>query len=303
MSLDNFEIRVLENIPASDYFLEGYVAGLSGESISYQLWKKQKLKASISLKILGSEAISLPLTPFAGIKSHESLHTESLEYLLMKVLHDLERRGVKKLRLIQRPFPYEEHAELIHYLLFKMGFSPLKIVNHQFFIGKKKIKNWVKDNYSRVQKKIKAQGLEAYSGPIRNFDCLSKIASWNKERGYDESIDEKEIIQQISLYPDRYLELSLRKDGQLVGACLAVRLTTDSIYYFKSAVDPKTEVKQVGEHLIAQLFSMAADLKVNFIDLGSSDEEFKPNHPLIFFKSRFSNGTYNKITWTREVKP
>ncbi len=302
MSNKGYALLITKKPPEDFHFpLESFLSERSEGFNWYQWVKKDKVLASLSLVIEEQSAISLPQSPFGGFRVHEPLHSETIQNFLDAVLHDLKEKKVHNFRITQAPRPYEEQSDMIDYLLFKSGFRADSILNHQFYIGKKKIKNWVKEKGGKIAKKTKSQGLKSEFAPIRNFEFLGKIREWNRSRGYDESIDQNAIIQQVSLFPERYFEISIRKDGRLVGAALAVSLTPDSVYYFKSAIDPSCEIKHGGDILVHELFLLAASLKLNFIDLGSSDKELEANHQLIFFKSRFSNDQNNKITWSREV--
>ena len=282
-----------------EYLFDTHSPEFSDEYLIYQWVKKQKIRASVVFRLDDSQgAISLPRAPFGGIKIQGRLLSEGMDQFISEVVLDLRNRGARKIVITQRPKPYEDFAELIQYLLYKHGFRVDRILNHQFFIGKKKIKHWIKEEGGRFEKKRKEQGIEVDKGPIRNFQFVSKISEWNSLRGYAENLDQNSIVQQVSSFPDRYFELSLRKDEEIIAAALLVGLTPGSLYYYKSGIDPKTDFKQLGDILLHQLFLMAADLKVNFIDLGSSDLDTGANHQLIFFKSRFTNDQYNKISWS-----
>jgi hypothetical protein len=57
-----------------------------------------------------------------------------------------------------------------------------------------------------------------------------------------------------------------------------------------------------GDFLLLELFLLAKDQKVDFIDLGSSDVGECPNYNLMFFKSRFSNEISSKMTWYKDFQ-
>jgi hypothetical protein len=137
-------------------------------------------------------------------------------------------------------------------------------------------------------------------GAIQNFGFLDEIRSWNKSKGYQMIFDDNRLINQVSENPDRYFLVTLLKDELAIAHTLSVRLLPDSLFYFLSAVNPKSNVKNIGELLLHCLFQLAVEQKVDFIDLGSSDTDSGPNHKLMFFKSRFSNEICNKTKWTFE---
>jgi hypothetical protein len=175
------------------------------------------------------------------------------------------------------------------------------LLNHQFFIGKKKIKKFVQRESAKYSSKYKELGLKVQAGSIQNFGFLQDIKTWNQARGYDILYDDSRLIAQVSDFPERYFLISILKDGKPIAHTLGVKLLPDSIYYFLSATFPKNAVKNLGEMCLFQLFQLASDQKLNFIDLGSSDLNSGANHSLIFFKSRFSNDISNKVTWTLKL--
>jgi hypothetical protein len=135
-------------------------------------------------------------------------------------------------------------------------------------------------------------------GPIQNFGFLQEIKAWNQQRGYSVNFEENRIVQQVSEYPERYFLITIWKNNEQIGYSLGVKLTSNSIYYYQSALNPKVILKNGGDLILHELFQIAVDQKVDFIDLGSSEIPTGVNHSLMFFKSRFANDISNKITWT-----
>lgn len=302
-TVDLHELMVVSSLEErSAYFLRNCDTTGYPEQLDFRWVKKGKIKASLTLAISKNmEATSLPQSPFGGIWIEENLSSAGLESFIKAVLEDLIHRAVSFVRIIQPPKPYESNLDLINYLLFKLGFGQESVLCHQFFIGKKKIKKLVQRESSKYALKFKELGLKVHSGSIQNFGFLQDIKSWNQARGYDILFDDNRLIAQVSDFPDRYFLISLSKDGKPVAHTLGVKLLPDSIYYFLSAAQPKSAIKNLGEMCLFQLFQFASDQKLNFIDLGSSDSDSGANHNLIFFKSRFSNDISNKITWTLKL--
>lgn len=300
---ENTEDHELLVRPSSEvkqaYFLRNFETAGFLEHLEYRWAKKGKIKVSLTLAISKNrEAISLPQAPFGGIWIQESLSSASLEGFIRAVLDDLRLREVSLFQLTQPPKPYEENLDLINYILFKVGFVQESLLSHQFYIGKKKIKKLVQKEQSKYVAKSKESGLKIQVGSILNFGFLQDIRAWNQARGYDVRFDDTRLITQVSEFPERYFLISVVKGDKAIAHTLAVKLLSDSIYYYLTASEPKSPVKNLGEICLFHLFQLASDQKVNFIDLGSSDSGLSANHKLIFFKSRFSNDISNKVTWT-----
>jgi len=285
-----------------DYFLSNFPSDTFQTQLNFIWEKKQKAKALITFALSKTgEAVSLPQSPFGGFWIFDSLSSASLEAFILAILDEMKHRAIHTITLNQSPKPYEPHFDLINYLLFKIGFEQTKILSHHFFIGKKKIKKLAQKESAKLQTKSKNLGLIVGHSSISNFQFLKEIKAWNKQKGFEMAIDENRIVQQVSEYPDRYFLITILKNGDAIGYSLGVKLTSDSLYYFLSAINPKTPVKNGGDLILNEIFQLAVEQKVNFIDLGSSDLEQGANHSLMFFKSRFSNDISNKITWTKKI--
>src|SRR5690606_1568067 len=300
---ESHELRVISALEEDkDYFLSNFPCDAYQEQLDFIWEKKQKIKASITFAISkAGEAVSLPQAPFGGFWIEDDLSSATLEGFILAIVEEMKHRGIHLISLTQSPKPYEPQVDLINYLLFKNGFQQEKVLCQHFFIGRKKIKKFVLKQSSKFQKKSKNSILKTSHSSISNFGFLKDIRFWNVQKGYDVAIDENRIIQQVSEYPDRYFLITLSKNGEEIGYSLGVKLTSDSLYYFLSAINPKTPVKNGGDFILNELFQLAAEQKVNFIDLGSSDLLEGANHSLMFFKSRFSNDICNKSTWVKKI--
>lgn len=300
---ESHELRVISTLKEDkEYFLSNFQSESYQDQLDFIWDKNQKAKASITFAISKTgEAVSLPQAPFGGFWIHDSLSSSSLEAFILAILEEMSHRGIQAISVTQSPKPYEPQFDLINYLLFKNGFEQTKVLSHQFFLGKKKIKKLAQKETEKLQKKSKNSGLKINHSPISNFGFLKDIRLWNTQKGFEIAINENRIVKQVSEYPDRYFLISISKNEEAIGYSLGVKLTSDSLYYFLSATNPKTSVKNGGELILNELFQLAVEQKVNFIDLGSSDLEAGANHSLMFFKSRFSNDICNKITWVKKI--
>ena len=296
---ESYQLKVVSSSEEKwDYFLRNFPILVYSERLD-SLWvKKEKIRASISFMISKErEAISLPQVPFEGFWLEENLNSDALEGFIIAVVSEFSKRGITHLGITEAPKPYGQAIDLINYLLFKFGFEQKEVVSHPFFIGRKKIKKLVLKEQAGFNAKANNAGIQMIHGPIQNFGFLQEIKSWNLQSGYLVNLDENRIVQQVSVCPDRYFLVTILKNNEPVGYSLGVKLTSNSLYYYLSAINPKVSLKNGKEFLFYELFRVAIEQKVDFIDLGSSDLETSANHSLMFFKSRFANDISNKITW------
>jgi hypothetical protein len=283
-----------------DYFLANIpVNGL--QYVHFEDQKKGKVKIWITVAItLDQHAVSLPSSPFGGFWCEKGLNSTALETFIDLVTEYLKAKGVKSLTIVQAPKNYEPYSDLVNYLLFKLGWNLKNVLSHQFYTGSKRIEKYLLAEGPRIREKLKASGLKTSHHSISNFEFLKKIKVWNSEKGYKSSINEDYLVQQVSRYPERYFLLKLEKGDQVLGFVLAVLLTPNSIYYFLSGLDSRKGIKGGGDFLLFELFLLAREQKVDFIDLGSSDMGDRANLSLMFFKARFSNDISNKMSWVKE---
>ncbi len=281
-----------------DYFLQNLKPDLAISYLHGQLFKKQELKGQIFIAIHGDfHGYSLKESPFGGIWTASNLSSAAISFFIQSLNTALKERGVKSLTVIQPPREYCNQSDLISYLLFTEGFKLMKVMNHQVFCGKKKLRNAAASLELKYSKKIKNLGFEITTTHIQSFNFLQDIMEWNQSRGYKSSITEDRLIRQVSSFPDRYFVISIYQKERAVAHALAVKLTSDSLYYFLSGINPKNQNSITGELIMTSLIKLAADLKVDFLDFGTSALEDEPNHNLMFFKSKSANEYSNKYTW------
>lgn len=285
-----------------DYFLAGIKSDSGCSYYECLLYKKEQLLVDFQVA-LDSDGIarSLPKAPFGGIWIHHKVSSEVFLDFLKSVICFVKEKGGREIIITQAPCFYSPHSDTVQYFLQKVGFELVHVHNHHFFEGKKKLKAEQKLLSAKYIKKLKENGLKVSVGNIQSFNFLNEIRTWNQSRGYKISFDENQLISQVSAFPERYFVISVIQGSDCVAHALAVKLTSKSIYYFLSAIDPKTKVKLAGELIMVNLIKLAVEQKASFVDFGSSEVEGVPNHSLIFFKSKFSNCTRNKYTWKREL--
>jgi hypothetical protein len=284
-----------------DYFLLNF---MPEDSIGYYhgtLIKKDVLKAEIFFSInKQGQAVSIPNAPFGGIIIHGTLASETICFFIREIKSAMKTLKVVTLTIVQPPICYCIQSDLIGYILNSEGFSLKKILTHQFFEGKKKLrKTSIKLNFKSTKKQKEAD-LQVSVGSIQNFLFLDDIKNWNHAKGHTSVVNENLLIHQVSNFPDRYFVISVVQEGKAISHALAVKLTGNSLYYYLSASNPKILHKVTGEIVMANLFELASQLKADFLDLGSSDLGGRPNHTLIFYKSKYTNTYHNKHTWQIE---
>ncbi len=300
---ETFELVVVPSTREKhDFFLRDSLTAGFAVQLDFRWEKKKRVKASITFAISSENvAISLPKSPFGGFWIQEGLTSSALQDFIFAILEELSLRNIYRVEIIQGPKPYEPYSDLINYLLFKSGFEQKNIQSHHFFIGKKKIKKIVQNEGSKNAHRAKEEGVKIQVGPIQNFAFLNEIRSWNLARGYGVFFDDAVLINQVSEYPERYFQVSILKEGKAIAHSLCVKLLPNVMYYFLSALNPKSTQKNIGDLLLFHLFQLASDQKIDVIDLGSSETDAGPNHNLMFFKSRFSNEISNKSSWIKHL--
>lgn len=290
------------DLPSHDYFLMNFQPENAIHYFRATLVKKGRIKAEIFLSVNeANEAISIPNAPFGGFWIHESTSSEFISRFIELLVISLKEKNIISITVIQAPLSYCPQSDLVGYLLNSAGFEAKRILNHQLFVGKGKIKQFSNELVMKYQKKTKALGLLVTVGNIHDFGFLQEIRSWNQHRGYESNFSECRLVQQSSTFSERYFLISIWKEEKTIAHAVVVKLTSDSLYYYLSAIDPKSQAKIAGELIMVHLLKLAAEQKASFLDLGSSDLHGQPNHSLIFFKSKFSNASENKTFWNKTL--
>ncbi len=286
-----------------DYFLHNIKPDSAISYLHGLLLKKNQVKAEIFLSIgKNMEAHSLLDSPFGGFWTQDNLSAEAISFFINRLVGALAERGVVAFSVTQPPKVYCLQSDLLSYLLFSANFKLVKVMSHQVFCGKKKLKGFSDLLVNKYVKKLKKFGFNITTGKIQNFGFLQDISQWNQSRGYNSNITEVKLVKQVSSFPERYHLISIYQYGQAVGHVLAVKLTSDSLYYFLSGINPKNQHSLTGELMMTYLIKLAVDQKVAFLDFGTSDLGKEPNYNLMFFKSKYAHEYSNKFTWQIQLK-
>lgn len=293
---DNFKV-LGGDVQGFSYFLMD-LESESDTTMLYQWIRKGKIKASIKVSVQSDgNAVSLPKLPFGGFWISGSIHSEELEQFICNILEHLKSLHCVRFEITQAPKPYEKYSELVGNILYKVGFEVLNIQTHQLFLGEKKIRKEVENLQEKKNKTAKNKDISFYRGKIKNFGFLQEIRNWNSKKGYAILFDDAKLINQASLFPDRYFQISVFYKNQPIAHSMVVKLVPESLYYYLSASCPQANLSIGGELIIQNLFELAVEQKCDFIDFGTSEIDSELNHRLIFFKSRFSNDLSNKVSW------
>ncbi|MFD2037657.1 hypothetical protein ACFSKL_22875 [Belliella marina] len=300
---DQFEVSIGHYANEShDYFLQTFVPEGPIQYIHVKLKKKEQVKGEIFFVVNeDKEAVSLPNSPFGGFWLGDSVTSDIISEMIAFILEWLKSSEVKSVSITQAPAVYGNKSDLIGYLLFSQGFRLERVLNHQVLSGKKKIKNNLNHLLPKYQKKAKEQQFNIVTGNIQSFSFLKEIAQWKNSRGHEVTVDENKLIHQVSSFPERYFVITILQAGVSVAHAVAVKLTSDSLYYFYSAINPKNQMRLTGELLMVYLLKLAMEQKVSFLDLGSSDLDGIPNHKLMYFKDKFADTWTNKSTWIKTL--
>ncbi|SNS62211.1 hypothetical protein SAMN06295967_11439 [Belliella buryatensis] len=302
-SLDHYNFTLSEaRDEQHDYFLQVFKPHDAKLFLLGRIWKKDQEKAFLFISIDANEfACSLPNLPFGGLWTHESIPSDVLEGFISFLLDSLLQLQVKRFAVTQAPAAYGNQADLFSYLLFKSGFDLENVLNHQILCGKKRIKKWLTQNFTKLYKKAKENKFNVTTGNIQSFTFLEEITTWKDDRGHKQPLDENRLIQQVSTYPERYFVITVLHDGKAVAHALAVKLTSESLYYFYSAINPKNQLRLTGQLMMAYLLKLSVEQKVSLLDLGSSEANDEPNHKLIYFKNKYADTYWNKSTWIKSL--
>ncbi|QDH79968.1 GNAT family N-acetyltransferase [Echinicola soli] len=300
---NNYDFVLQENPqPDHPYFLHDYLVGEGERYFCAKLLKKQKVRALIFVVLKADgRAISLNNAPFGGLWAEKKISSDSLQYLVSELLQALKGLGADHFRVVQPPSTYDENNPLVHYVLKSQGFQLEGILLHHFLEDRKFIKGFIHAKISKHKKKVKKLQCTVEASSIKTFNFLKDIKRWRSQRGHEYNVQEENLIQQVSAYPDRYFLVSLYQNEQAAAHALCVKLTPNSLYYYLPAINPSLQQAYTGEGLLFEVIRLGESLGVDFIDLGSSDLDGQPNHNLIRYKMKNANNAGNKFIWNLKL--
>ena len=237
---------------------------------------------------------SLPKSPFGGLLV-DNVNKQKLFHWLDEIIKDLKTKSNEL--VIKHPgsiYPTTNDSWLQAY-----GFQQTTTeIAHYIDLN-----NFTLDRlHSMQQRKLKSSqfSLEVVS-LSKLSDMHSFIADCRARQGLEINISLDSLTKQVEAFQDRFLFFVAKKDHELAAACI-ITLPLDNIaYYYLPATNPKYKKDSPMVSLMVFIYDQLNSLGYDYLDLGISSIEGRPQTSLITFKERMGGIYYPKSTYSLDL--
>lgn len=259
-------------------------------------WPKYSPEVSIHFALEQQTAVSLPRSPYSGFLVKKSI----LDYsrMIADMLDFSKNKGVQKVIIKQSPRLFVDDYDMLKKALIDNGFLVHQEINHHVVLSdsvqsisamqKRRIKKC--QNIGLVYQTESANRLEK----VHDFITRCRV---QQNLAINITLDRlKRLFEQL---PSRYLIRSIRDDNQgLYAVLIAIKVNRKVVYSYLPAFDRQYRALSPLALLFHEFYQEMRQEGFEFIDLGISSENGKPQDGLI----RFKEGMGGVMTYREEFK-
>jgi len=267
--------------------------------------RSKKVALSFYVNIGNNVAESCIQSPFGTIEGAEDILPEVIFNFLEFVERRLRIAGVTKIIIKNQPFHYDEKKNaLLETFLFNLGY---KVVDAE--VGAVRfVTSPFKDGLNRLEKrrlkKCIETGLTVHSHPNQELEKVySFIVDCRQLKGYALSMTLDQLSRVVKLFPERYVLASVQKDNIIVGASIAVRVSSNILYNFYADHHPVYDAISPVVLVVKMLYDYCHEKKMKILDMGTSAINGKPNFGLLNLKMRLGATPSSKLTFEKLLQP
>lgn len=233
------------------------------------------------------------------------LSFQRLQAFMDEFYKHLHIEKVKFVQWLHFPELYNpEYNPVIIQTLLNLGFViENSYLNHHLRTDQDFEKALRKDTKRRLNKINNSGVITELYEDIENISFYDKIAEWRKKKGLPLNIDKDILENLIGKLRDKYLLFTVKKDNQLIAACLGLKITKDTLYYFIPSHDPEFDELSPSIALIQKMHEYAVIKNIDYLDLGiSSGKNEEENYGLIHFKEKLGGNAGIKYSLIKELR-
>jgi hypothetical protein len=249
--------------------------------------KTKRIAASLFINIHEGKGTTAVRSPFGGIECAPGISADTL-YEFIRFIDAALGRVVTELEF---KMPPEAYAPRVHAWSFSflhaLGFrttsadisSCIKVTGN--FAGA------IRKTESQVLHKALHAGFTASLLPGDKLkDAYNFIAHHHALKRYALSMNWQQLEEAATLFPGRYLTFGVYLDEVMIGAAIAVRVSSHVLNLFYIDHDSQHDKLSPPVLLIAALYDYCVMNHVPLLDLGTSSLPGGPNISLLSFKMR-----------------
>lgn len=277
------------------YFKKGYLKTQDHPSLI--CYESNQFFLPVSLE--GDFAISVPRSPFGSFFVKDSFARDEFLFFISEVKNDLRKKGISTLSVMHPSDIYSDFVEkeYIEAAGLSLNFSD---INQHIHLQS----NWedgIHDMQKRKLASLRKEGFEFRkmdSEELEKAHQFIKVCRMAQELSINISYD---ILKQLSDSTGAYDLFGVFRDDKISALCIAARVTEKTAYYFLPATSPMFRSQSPMVLLIAGMVEHYHSHGFEFLDLGVSSIEGKPQETLRIFKERMGAAEQEKTSWTLSI--
>jgi hypothetical protein len=265
--------------------------------------RSNSVTASLYLHCSNGQGISPLKAPFGGVEVQGSGSPLALYHFFEYVEEDLREKGIPKLTLKNPPLAYgEQVTNIVSTVLLNRGYRVSQAeITAIISVEENFIENFhqgQKGKYKQAQEKFSFRSV-----PREELETVYRfIAECHREKGYSLSMSLEDLRRTAGKFPDQYLLFGVFQGETFVAASIAIRISDSILYNFYCDHDQQFDSFSPVVFLLAGMGQYCQREQIQFLDLGTSALEGKPNFSLLDFKLRLGGVPSSKFTLEKELE-
>jgi hypothetical protein len=263
-----------------------------------------KVIAHLPLFIQGQKAY----TPFRAPFGSFSLVRQIIPLVLYQFIQECEKQLLKKkvthLQLKEPPLFYRRNGELLHTILFNLGYSAsLAEVSSGVTIDQIKFEEKIQERKQRKLRQMKIKGFLFKKMKIDELDTVYNfLLKCRTQRGQSLSMTLKELQATVAVFTDSFLLSGVYFQKELAAASISIKLNEDILYVFYAGHLEKFDPASPVILLFEGLYKFCRTKHLSLLDFGTSALKGQPNFNLLDFKLHMGATPSMKLTFEKELK-
>lgn len=273
------------------YFSEEYIKAQDNDQIV--VFKGNQFQIVITLE--GQQAHSFRQSPFGSFFCNQPTDYQSFSNFHKEIDKALQDKQIKKIIVRHPPDYYPSFIDPDW--MIDSGYKRVKSDVNQYIILEDHPESNLHKMESRKLHSAEREGLLFSHDTISDLeDIHSFIASCRENAGLSVNITLEKLRLLFNSFPTNYSLYSVRKDQEILAACVVARPTPEIYYYYLPATHPDHKSKSPMVLLIVSLMETLKSQGAVILDLGLSSVNGIKQRGLYAFKKRMgARETYSFV--------
>jgi hypothetical protein len=265
---------------------------------------KNKIIGYIRFQVIGKKALSPYMAPFGSFTIADEVNFVTLYEFNNFIVDYLKDIGIREIEIKHYPRFYNTNATELIVIIFGLnGFNVTTIdINQYIKVSDSPFSSNIHSMERRRLNKCEKAGFIFNEHQNTEAERMFKyIESFRKIRKIPVNIDLDTMINLVGKFPDKYKFFSVSIDQEIIALTIVVKVNNSVLYNFLPAHNELYNHYSPMIFLLNGIYKYAVLNDYQFIDLGISSKDGKPQQGLIEFKERLGGITTSKLTFTKEI--